>query len=66
MLIITPDIINNFIKLDICKDGRFYDALNEHGKIFQHIVNQNSEAAAAAMEGRAADYPDLHSQFDGL
>ena len=25
-----------------------------------------AEAAAAAMEGRAADYPDLHSQFDGL
>ncbi len=25
-----------------------------------------AEAAAAAMEGRAADYPDLHSRFDGL
>ena len=25
-----------------------------------------AEAASAAMEGRAAEYPDLHSQFDGL
>ena len=27
MLIITPDIVKNFTKLDVCKDGRFYRSL---------------------------------------
>ncbi len=49
MLIITPDIINNFIQLDICKNGRFYEALKEHKVIVQHIIDQEAEKAAAAM-----------------
>ena len=49
MLIITPDIINNFITLDICKDGRFYNALDEHQIILNHIIAQEPEAAAEAM-----------------
>lgn len=49
MLIITPDIINSFIKLEICKDGRFLQALQEHKIIFEHIVHQQPEQAAEAM-----------------
>ena len=49
MLIITPDIIKNFIKLDICKDGRMTDALREHKTILQHIIAQEPEQAAEAM-----------------
>ena len=49
MLIITPDIINNFITLDICKDGRFGVALEEHNIILKHIIAQEPEEAAAAM-----------------
>ena len=45
MLIITPDIINNFIKLDICKDGRIYNALEEHEIILKHIIAQEPDAA---------------------
>jgi len=30
MLIITPDIVKNFQKLEVCKDGRFYKSLEEH------------------------------------
>jgi len=30
MLIITPDIVKSFQKLDVCKDGRFYKSLEEH------------------------------------
>lgn len=55
MLIITPDIIYNFIKLDICKDGRFYDALEEHKLIVKHIIAQEPEAAAAAMRNHLKD-----------
>lgn len=49
MLIITPDIINNFIKLDICKQSRFENTLEEHNIILKHIINQNPERAAVAM-----------------
>jgi Transcriptional regulators len=49
MLIITPDIINNFIKLDVCKDDRSHHALDEHEIILKHITNQEPEEAAAAM-----------------
>ncbi|MEO1518313.1 MAG: FadR/GntR family transcriptional regulator [Bacteroidota bacterium] len=49
MLIITPDIIKNFITLDICKESRFDDTLEEHQTILQHIVAQEPEQAAEAM-----------------
>jgi len=40
MLVITPDIVKNFTKLDVCKDGRFYRSLEEHKILLEHIVNQ--------------------------
>jgi len=49
MLIITPDIINSFIKLDVCKDGETYQALEEHKVIVKHIIAQDVEKAGAAM-----------------
>ncbi|MEM9824117.1 MAG: FadR/GntR family transcriptional regulator [Bacteroidota bacterium] len=49
MLIITPDIINNFIRLNVCKENHVQDVLNEHEVIFEHIIGQNAEAAAEAM-----------------
>ncbi len=55
MLIITPDIINNFIQLDICKDGRFYNALDEHKIILEHIIAQEPEKAATAMRVHLSD-----------
>ncbi len=58
MLIITPDIINNFIQLDICKDGRFYNALDEHNIILEHIIAQEPEKAAAAMRVHLSDVFD--------
>ncbi len=58
MLIITPDIINNFIKLDICKDGRSNEALDEHKIILEHIIAQEPEEAAAAMQIHLKDVFD--------
>ena len=49
MLVITPDIIQEFKELEICTDGRYRRSLEEHKIILQHIVDQNSEAAAEAM-----------------
>jgi len=55
MLIITPDIIKSFNQLDICKDGRVYQSMKEHEEILGHIVDQNPEAAAAAMRHHLMD-----------
>lgn len=55
MLIITPDIVNSFIKLDICKDDRFHRALEEHRIILGHIVNQEPDKANAAMRAHLQD-----------
>lgn len=58
MLIITPDIINSFITLDICKDGRSVDVLEEHEVILKHIIAQEPEAAAEAMRIHLKDVFD--------
>lgn len=55
MLIITPDIVNSFIKLDICKDGRFYKALDEHKIILEHIIAQDVEKVDTAMKEHLKD-----------
>ena len=55
MLIITPDIVNNFIKFDICKDGRFVKAMDEHQVILKHIIAQEPEKAAEAMRVHLQD-----------
>ena len=49
MLIITPDILHNFIKLDVCKDGRFVQTMDQHQLIVEHISRQQPEEAAEAM-----------------
>ena len=58
MLIITPDIVTNFTKLDVCKDGRFYRSLEEHNIILEHIVNQEPDLAAQAMKDHLKDVSD--------
>lgn len=58
MLVITPDIVKNFTKLDVCKDGRFYRSLEEHKILLEHIVNQEPELAAKAMKAHLKDVID--------
>ncbi len=58
MLIITPDIIRHFIQLDICNDKRTSTVLEEHDIILKHIVAQEPELAAAAMETHLQDVLD--------
>ncbi len=55
MLIITPDIVSHYISLEVCKDGRFYQALEEHKEILEHIRNQQAESAASAMRQHLDD-----------
>ncbi|WP_020534335.1 FadR/GntR family transcriptional regulator [Lewinella cohaerens] len=49
MLIITPDIVNNFIQYKVCDDQSELKAYHQHEQILEHIINKDSEAAAEAM-----------------
>lgn len=55
MLIITLDIVNSFIKLDVCKDEHFNKALVEHEVILKHIIAQEPELSAEAMHKHLSD-----------
>lgn len=63
MLIITPDIINSFIQLDVCKEDRPLEALEEHKVILQHIIDQKPEEASAAMRLHLKDVVDYSSSL---
>jgi GntR family transcriptional repressor for pyruvate dehydrogenase complex len=63
MIIITPDIVRNFIKLDVCKDGRLKKAEDEHQIILQAIIDQDSEKAAMAMKEHLKDVLEYSHQI---
>ena len=55
MMIISPDIVSSFNKFKVCNDGTIDKSLEEHRIIVQHIINQESELAANAMESHLQD-----------
>ncbi len=55
MLIITPDIVNNFIQYKVCDEKSELKAFHEHEQILEHIINKDSEAAAEAMQAHLHD-----------
>ena len=55
MLIITPDIVSHYVNLEICGDGRPYQALEEHKQILNHIENQEAQLADQAMRQHLSD-----------
>lgn len=59
MLIITPDIINNFVKLEICDDARVKKTVSEHRKILEFIKNKDVEGGRQAMENHLSDIQNL-------
>ena len=50
MMIIIPDIISIYRKLNVCGDGRFYKSLDEHRAILDCIIRQNPAEAEEAMK----------------
>jgi GntR family transcriptional repressor for pyruvate dehydrogenase complex len=50
MLIIIPDIIQTYRRLNICGNGRFYKSLGEHKDIFESIAAGKPEKAEQAMK----------------
>ena len=64
MLIITPDIVNNFIQYKVCDDQTEFKALEEHQTILQHIINQDGDAASKAMRNHLKDVIDFSQSKD--
>ena len=59
MLIITPDIVNNFIQYKVCDDQSEFKAFREHQQILQHIINKDGEAASLAMKEHLKDVTEF-------
>ncbi len=55
MMIITPDIVTNYNKLKVCDNAPSTKTLDEHKAILEHIVNQEPDLAAQAMEAHLRD-----------
>lgn len=62
MLIITPDIVHSFNKLNVCTDERSLRALEEHKLILKHIMNQDETGAALAMQEHLRDVLEYSQQ----
>ncbi|MEZ4687015.1 MAG: FadR/GntR family transcriptional regulator [Bacteroidia bacterium] len=60
-MIVIPDMIRFAKELDICGNGRFLKALEEHRAIFQEIKAGNPDGAAEAMKAHLKDMLD-HTQ----
>ena len=59
MLIITPDIVNDFIQYRVCDDNTEFKALHEHQLILEHIANQDGVAAAEAMRNHLQEVTEF-------
>jgi len=63
MLIITPDIVNSFISLEVCDDRNIRKPFEEHEKILQCIMDKEPEKAAEAMQIHLQDVLDYSNDF---
>lgn len=58
MMVITPDIIANFIKYDVCGDDVKIERFKEHQSLLKSIIDQDSDRAGKIMEGHLKDIKD--------
>lgn len=65
MLIIIPDILKIYRKLNVCGDGRFYKSIDEHQKILDCIINQDPDGAEQAMLLHLNDVIEFSKTFKG-
>ncbi len=55
MLIVIPDILNAYRKLNVCGEGRYLKSISEHIEIIKMIEKQDGEGAAKMMEKHLHD-----------
>lgn len=65
MLILIPDIIEIYRKLNVCGDGRFYKSFDEHTVILEHIIKQDAKAAQEAMKFHLQDVVEFSLSYKG-
>ena len=63
MMIITPDIVKNFINLKVCDDARNAKTIDEHRKIFEKIVDGQAEGASEAMSIHLKDVQNFSKKM---
>ncbi len=66
MLIITPDIVKNFIQYKVCDADTEFKAFHEHQKILEHIIKKDGEAASKMMEQHLNDVVDFSTSFKSM
>lgn len=64
MLIITPDIIKNFIDLKVCDNGRFLKTVEEHEEILEYIISKDADGAGKAMRRHLQDVLEFSTSYD--
>ena len=63
MIIITPDLVNNFIKFKVCSESNNKKTIAEHQKILDMIIAQDERGAADAMEEHLNDIKEFSLNF---
>jgi len=63
MMIITPDIISNYIKYRVCGINVKNKIIKEHQKILEMITDQNSDGAVEAMEYHLTDIKKFSNNY---
>lgn len=59
MMVITPDIISNFIKYDVCGEDVKFQRYKEHQDLLECIKNKNANCAAEAMNRHLKDIKEF-------
>lgn len=65
MLIIIPDILEIYRKLNVCGDGRFYKSFDEHKDILNCIIKQDAKGAEEAMRIHLEDVVNFSLSYKG-
>lgn len=65
MLILIPDILEIYRKLNVCGEGRFYKSFDEHKVILDCIIKQDAKAAEEAMRVHLKDVVNFSLSYKG-
>jgi GntR family transcriptional repressor for pyruvate dehydrogenase complex len=65
MLIILPDILEIYRKLNVCGEGRFRKSFDEHHTILEHIIRQDAKGARDAMKVHLKDVSEFSLSYKG-
>lgn len=65
MLIIIPDILEIYRKLNVCGEGRSHKSFDEHNTILDCIIKQDADGAREAMKVHLKDVVEFSLSYKG-